>query len=56
MTRTRYTCPTCGGDRIVQDAYLWLNTDETTTYDAVLCDDCGVEITPVETEVSDEDS
>lgn len=41
-------CERCGGSTLLIDAYVALNDpDDVRTFDAVICDDCGTDTTPV---------
>lgn len=50
--RMLHVCNECGSPRLMQDAYVPLNDpDNVITFDAVICDDCGVECRYHEVEV-----
>lgn len=40
MTKTLYTCPNCGSENVLQDAYVNMNTGEEQTFDTKTCADC----------------
>lgn len=40
----RFLCARCGGDRLVQDASIELNTGEWSWLDSVWCRDCEDEV------------
>lgn len=43
MKKIEYRCPKCGSTEVLQDAYLHLNSGETSTYDQLSCGECGYE-------------
>lgn len=55
MKKTLYSCPECGSDAVMYDAYVMMNDEgDVRTFDAKVCDDCGTHFnTAVETEVDE---
>lgn len=40
----RFTCDTCGGHELTQDACVDLNSGELSWQDAIYCNDCDCEV------------
>lgn len=53
MKKILYTCPDCGSDKVMHDAYVMMNDeDDVRTFDNKVCDDCSAAFNQaVETEV-----
>ena len=55
MKKTLYSCPECGSNNVMYDAYVMMNDeDDVRTFDDKVCDDCSAHFnTAVETEVDE---
>lgn len=55
MKKTLYTCPECGSENVMHDAYVMMNDeDDVRIFDDKVCDDCSAHFnTAVETEVDE---
>lgn len=55
MKRTIYSCPECGSENVMHDAYVMMNDeDDVRTFDNKICDDCSTSFNQaVETEVDE---
>lgn len=53
MKKILYTCPECGSENVMHDAYVMMNDeDDVRTFDNKVCDDCSAAFNQaVETEV-----